>query len=124
MSLVAGIGCRRGVSAAEIEHAVRQALGTLDFSALSAVASIDVKQNEAGLREFCERHRLALHFFSADEIASVPGAISTHALEHLNVNGVCEPCAMLLSGAMAIETLVVPKTIAGGVTVAIARKAS
>jgi cobalt-precorrin 5A hydrolase len=120
--LVAGIGCRRGVSADEIENAVRQALGALDFDALSAVASIDAKRNEAGLREFSERHRLALHFFSAEDIASVPGAISTNARKHMQVDGVCEPCALLLSGAGG--TLVIPKTITGGVTVAIARKAS
>jgi cobalt-precorrin 5A hydrolase len=118
-SLVAGIGCRRGVSADEIERAVRKALGTLAFDDLAAVASIDAKQDEAGLRDFCERHRLPLHFFSADQIAGVPGAFSAHAREHMNVNGVCEPCALRLSGKDG--QLVVPKTIAGGVTVAIAR---
>ncbi|EKS66447.1 MULTISPECIES: cobalamin biosynthesis protein [Caballeronia] len=116
--LAVGIGCRRGASADAIEHAVRGALGTLAFGDIAIIASIDAKRHEAGLLAFCERHRLTLRFYGADEIAQAPRtAISHHAMAHMNVDGVCEPCALLAGNA---RTLIVPKTIDCGVTVAIA----
>ncbi|MCE4544232.1 MULTISPECIES: cobalamin biosynthesis protein [unclassified Caballeronia] len=119
MRLAIGIGCRRGASADSIERAVRIALGAHDFGAIAIVASIDAKREEAGLLAFCERHRVPLAFFTADEIAQAPRtAISYHAQQAMNVDGVCEPCALLAGNA---DTLIAPKTIYCGVTVAIAR---
>ncbi|KXV04248.1 cobalamin biosynthesis protein CbiG [Caballeronia megalochromosomata] len=116
--LAVGIGCRRGTNAETIEHAVRVALGTRDLGDIVIVASIDAKRNEAGLLTFCERHGLPLRFYSADEIAHAPStAISHHTAKHMNVDGVCEPCALLAGHA---QTLIVPKTTGCGVTVAIA----
>ncbi|SAK65120.1 cobalamin biosynthesis protein CbiG [Caballeronia hypogeia] len=118
LRLAVGIGCRRGVSADAIERAVRAALGAHGFGDIAIVASIDTKRNEAGLLGFCERHRLPLHFFSADEIAHAPRTtLSRHARKHLQVDGVCEPCALLAGNA---HPLIVPKTIDCDVTVAIA----
>jgi cobalamin biosynthesis protein CbiG len=113
-----GIGCKRGTGADAIEHAVQAALGTHGFGDIAVVASIDAKRHEAGLLAFCARHRLPLRFFSGAEIAQAPRtALSQHALMHLNVDGVCEPCALLAGNS---ATLIVPKTIDCGVTVAIA----
>jgi cobalt-precorrin 5A hydrolase len=114
-----GIGCRRGTSARDIEHAVRVTLGTLAFGDIACVASIDRKRDEAGLHAFCSLHGLPLRFYGADDIAQVSfGAHSAAAREHMNVDGVCEPCALLASGH---GRLVVGKTIVGDVTVAIAQ---
>ncbi|SPB13404.1 cobalamin biosynthesis protein CbiG [Caballeronia novacaledonica] len=116
--LAVGIGCRRGASVDAIEHAVRIALGTRRIGEIAVVASIDAKRDEAGLLEFCERHGLPMRFYSADEIAHAPRvAISHRAVKHMNVDGVCEPCALLAGNA---HSLIVPKTIDCGVTVAIA----
>lgn len=117
--LAVGIGCRRGASADAIEAAVRAALNesSLAFEDISLAASIDAKETEAGLLAFCERHELPLRFFAAEDIARVPSTFSRHADKHMNVDGVCEPCALLASGG---GRLVVRKTIVGGVTVAIA----
>jgi cobalamin biosynthesis protein CbiG len=118
MRLAIGIGCKRGTSADAIERAVRSALGTRGFGDIAIVASIDAKRHEAGLLAFCERHRLTLRFYSAEEIAHAPRtAVSHHAMKHLNVHGVCEPCALLAGNA---QTLIVPKTTGCGVSVAIA----
>ncbi|MDR5739366.1 MULTISPECIES: cobalamin biosynthesis protein [unclassified Caballeronia] len=119
--LAVGIGCRRGASADAIEHAVRTALdeAALSFDEIALAASIDAKECEAGLLAFCERHRLALHFFNAEEIAIAPVNYSRQAARHMNVDGVCEPCAILASGG---GRLALGKTIVGGVTVAIAMK--
>ncbi|MEI6000052.1 cobalamin biosynthesis protein [Paraburkholderia bengalensis] len=120
MKLVAGIGCRRGVSAEQIERAVRDALGaTLDFAALHAVASLESKADEAGLVAFCAQHGLPLRTFTREAIASLDAAtsVSAAAREHLGIDGVCEPCALLASRG---GTLLVPKRARDGVTVAIA----
>lgn len=116
-----GIGCRRGIGADAIENAVRAALGARAMADIACVASIDAKKKEAGLRVFCERHRLPLRFFSADDISLAPNGISSHARTHLGVDGVCEPCALLASDG---GRLVVAKFIQGGVTVAIAETSS
>ncbi|SAK62304.1 cobalamin biosynthesis protein CbiG [Caballeronia temeraria] len=118
MRLAVGIGCRRGTRAEAIEQAVRGALGALEWRDIAVIASIDVKRAEAGLLAFCECHGLPLRFYSADEIAQAPRtAISQHAVKHVNVDSACEPCALLAGNA---QTLIVPKTIDCGVTVAIA----
>ncbi|KMZ12514.1 Cobalamin biosynthesis protein CbiG [Candidatus Burkholderia humilis] len=121
MTLAIGIGCRRGTSADAIENAVRAALGPLSFSDIALIASVEAKKNEAGLLAFCVRHRLTLQFFSAEEIAQTSSSFSPYAREHMNVDGVCEPCALLTSRG---GPLIVSKTIVGGVTVAIARTPS
>jgi cobalt-precorrin 5A hydrolase len=124
--LVIGVGCRRGTSAEAIDRAVRTALGdAFAFDDIACIASIDAKRNEAGLIAFSERYQLPLHFFSAKEIASVRCEQSFKVREHMNVDGVCEPCALLAGGMNGTSaTLVVAKTIIDGVTVAIARTSS
>ena len=119
-TLIAGIGCRRGVSAEQIEAAVREALGdALPFAALRAVASIETKADEAGLVEFCTRNALPLHTFTREQIAALDAPInaSSAAQEHLGVDGVCEPCARLAANG---GELLVTKLARDGVTVAIA----
>lgn len=119
-TLIAGIGCRRGVSAEQIEAAVREALGdALPFAALRAVASIETKADEAGLVEFCTRNALPLHTFTREQIAALDAPInaSSAAREHLGVDGVCEPCARLAANG---GELLVTKLARDGVTVAIA----
>lgn len=131
--LSVGIGCRLHSPAGQIEAAVRAALGSHAFDDIRAVASIDTKAGEAGLREFCARHALPLTFFSREQIAAVPVAEPSAAVrEHLGADGVCEPCALLAAMAGAGQSatsptlearLVVRKTVHGGVTVAIAAAA-
>lgn len=135
-TLSVGIGCRANSSADEIEAAVRAALGSHAFDAIGVVASIDTKSHEAGLLAFCERHGLPLRFFSRGQIAAVPVDNPSAATnQHLGVDGVCEPCALLAAAEMGAAnatptastaqqasgvSLLVPKTIHAGVTVAIA----
>jgi cobalamin biosynthesis protein CbiG len=128
-TLTVGIGCRLHSSVEQIEAAVRAALGTHTLDELSAVASIDVKTHEAGLLEFCARHALPLKLFSRKQIAALPVAKtepSAATREHLGVDGVCEPCALLAAGSKSTAAgahLIVRKTVLDGVTVAIASTA-
>ena len=130
-SLAIGIGCRRGVTVDQIEAAVVSALAPHTMADVACVATLDSKADEPGLVAFCERHRLRLMTFSAEEVracfasglsdscdssdSSLRG--SDVVEEHAGVPGVCEPCALLASPGGA---LVRGKHAADGVTVAIA----
>lgn len=121
-SLVVGIGCRSGVSLAQIDAAVRAALGSRAMSDIKRMATIDAKTREPALIEFCERHVLPLIAYSSDAInayvdANTTLARSPAAARYLGVESVCEPCAML--GASG-GTLIRGKIALDGVTVAIA----
>ncbi|SEJ15160.1 cobalt-precorrin 5A hydrolase [Paraburkholderia diazotrophica] len=115
-----GIGCRRGVSVEQIEAAVRDALGDmLPFEALRAVATVDIKAAEPGLVAFCARHALPMRTFTREQIAALDAHTnaSQAVREHMGVDGVCEPCALL---ATRNGRLLVHKRARDGVTVAIA----
>ena len=115
--LVIGIGCRKGVSAEQIERAVNHALPGQALTNVREVATIDLKAQEPGLLEFCARHDLPLRVFTLAQIAARPWvtAPSNWVRENIGVDGVCEPCALL---ACTRGRLIVPKTACDGVTVA------
>ena len=121
--LVAGIGCVRGVSAEEVEQAVRQVCReySLAFASIRAVATIDLKTDEAGLQPFVAPHHLALHTFSAEQLNTVPDIPnpSSWARSSVGAQGVAEPAALLAAGA---TSLLVEKVKQGRVTVAIAQE--
>src|ERR1700742_2247051 len=99
-TLTVGIGCRSHSTAQQIEAAVRDALGPYVFDDIGAIASIDTKAHEAGLREFCAYHALPLKLFSRAQIATISvSAPSAATREHLGIDGVCEPCALLAAQA-------------------------
>jgi cobalt-precorrin 5A hydrolase len=116
--LTVGIGCRRGASVERIEAAVRHALGARAIGAVREVATIELKAGEPGLVEFCARHGLPLRVFTHDQIAARGWATrpSAWVREHVGLDGVCEPCALLASPR---GRLVVDKTALDGVAVAI-----
>jgi cobalt-precorrin 5A hydrolase len=118
-TLSVGIGCRQRTSVDQITAAVQAALGAYPFAAIRTIATIESKAREPGLLEFCARHALPLRIFSRAEVAAVSGipTPSAAAREHLGVDGVCEPCALLAAPA---GRLLVPKMVLDGVTVAIA----
>ncbi|MFM0290345.1 cobalamin biosynthesis protein [Paraburkholderia megapolitana] len=118
-TLIAGIGCRRNVSADQIDAALRAALGTRSLAEIREIATVDTKANEPGLLEFCARHALPLRLFTPMQIAAIPlapPARSAAARVHLGIDGVCEPCARL---AAPHGYLIVGKTVYDGVTVAL-----
>jgi precorrin-4 C11-methyltransferase len=100
-NIVAGVGCHKGISAAEIEDGVQQTLADLQLSAevLLRIATIDKKRGEKGLEEYCLNHGLPLCFYEADAINRIktPSPKSAHALRVMGVQGVAEPCAVLAS---------------------------
>lgn len=122
-NLVIGIGCNRGTSAAEIEMAVRQILlqAFLAFASIGTIASIDAKQDEAGLLQFAEKYRLPLNFYTAAQLneVEVPTPASDYVQQAVGAGGVCEPAALLASVS---GRLLVKKKKNGNVTVAVAER--
>ena len=120
--LVVGIGCRKGVPAERIEAAVGKALaltpGQRRISEIREIATIDLKAQEPGLLEFCERHGLPLRVIARAVVAARPWVTQPSAWvqQNVGVDGVCEPCALIASGR---GSLLVPKTTLDGVAVAV-----
>lgn len=120
--LILGIGCRRGVTAEAIGSAVDRALSDrqISLSAVAQVASIDLKTDEPGLLEFCEKHSLPLRFFAARELAELEGKFTASEFVSgvTGVDNVCERAAVA-----ALESgggLIIKKQARDGVTVAVA----
>jgi len=122
-TLVAGIGCNRHTSAAEIRGLL---FGTLHEAGLAGaslkrLASIDLKADEPGLATLAQELGLPLEFFSREEIGVVQDAMPTPSAaveKHIGVKSVCEAAAILASRGGA---LIVPKRSSRNATVAIAR---
>ena len=96
---VLGIGCRRNTAFENIDRAIRQSLLKLqiDISDVDMIASIDVKKDEPGIKEFCERNRIEFVTYTADELMAVQGEFSASQFvrEHVGVDNVCERAAVL-----------------------------
>ena len=121
--IIVGVGCRRGASAEEIVGAVTAGLGKVELKPadVRVIASIALKKDESGLIQAAGQLGIPLRFFRAEEIAEVKAeyARSEFVKEKIGVEGVCEPCA-LLAGRSA--HILLPKTVFGQVTVAVAEE--
>ncbi|MBQ8507408.1 MAG: cobalamin biosynthesis protein [Clostridia bacterium] len=117
-----GIGCKRGTPAEQIRAAADIALRGISRRAIASAASIDVKADEAGLLAFCAEEKLPIRFYSAEELRAVEGDFSASAFVQgaVGVDNVCERAAMLDAGGGA--SLIIRKTCAGGVTIALAQE--
>lgn len=128
--ILVGIGCQKGISSKLISLAIDKILQESQFtlSNVVGIATIDVKANELGLREFCQVHNLPLKTFTAEMLASVsvpnPG---TRITETVGTPSVAEAAAILAASHQTSEAvLLVPKQIfrlpgePGAVTVAVA----
>lgn len=96
--IVAGVGCKKGIPADKIEHAVQDAFAKagLRMEALCAVSSIDLKKEEAGLLEFCETRNVPFETYAAEELQAVPGTYSASEFVSgvTGVDNVCERSAV------------------------------
>lgn len=118
-ALVLGIGCRRGTSKEAIKAAIDSVFGKhhLKAEAVAGVASIDLKADEAGLVACCREHGWPMKFYTADELNAVEGSFTKSAFVQttVGVDNVCERAAAASGGR-----IIIPKTAANGVTVAVA----
>lgn len=123
--LVAGIGCNRGTDKEEIKRCLYEVFRKHQLSAksLSALATIDIKKNEAGLIELAQALDIPILFYSSEALNRTEGIKTPSSLveRHTGARSVCEAAALL--GART-DRLLVPKECAKNVTVAVARTVS
>ncbi|MDI6716337.1 MAG: cobalt-precorrin 5A hydrolase [Actinomycetota bacterium] len=117
----AGIGCRKGIRSEEVKRAIRAALASkgLHMHNLKGLASIEHKSDEQGLLEATRHLNVGIHFYSAEELEKVSTNKSDFVKDKVGAGAVCEPAAILASKG---GKLIVPKTIYGKVTVALAEE--
>ena len=138
-----GIGCRRDTGAEKIRAFVEKVLEeeNIDKRAIKGVASIDIKSNEEGLLAFASEEGVPINFYSAEELAELTGDFSSSTFVEgvTGVDNVCERAAVMDAKCGSVKSamssaeqkteeesssneslLIVRKTAADGVTLAIA----
>lgn len=115
-----GIGCNRGTNREEIEEVIRRTLGQLGLSCLSVkqLATIDLKKDEKGLLEVCEKNGWPLTFYTPVELNQAPMRNPSDIVyKYTGAYGVSEPAAILSSRN---ENLLLEKEKSGNVTISVA----
>ena len=134
-TLVAGMGCRRGVPVGELEQLLRDTFRAynLSLNSLACIASATLKQDEPGLLALSEKYGVPFLCYESEELNALFKDVvngdagcrtlnpSANARRLVGVWGVAEPAALLASGA---SRLLVAKQTAQRATVAVARKES
>jgi len=118
--LVAGVGCRRGAPARDVLDLLETVCRKhrLAVKSIGLLASIEAKRDEPGLARAAEALGVAMRFFTADELATVPVPHpSATVAKHMGVGSVCEAAAILASTG---GRLLAPKARTGFSTAAIA----
>ncbi len=127
MKLVAGLGCQRGCELQALLDLLDAALAEagIERHRITALASLDRKQDEPGLRALAHRLNLPLHGFSAAHLAAYEGRLSHRsavAFAHTGCYGIAESAALALaeqlSGAPA--RLLIPRKKSAQATLAFA----
>lgn len=121
---VLGIGCKRGKTLAEIEEAVNKCLDMVNITIndVYCIASIDVKKDEQGLKDFSDKYRIPFVTFTANALAKAPGGYSASDFvkETVGVDNVCERASVI--GAGPGSTLLSKKIAYDGITIAVAKR--
>ena len=120
--LFAGIGCKRGKTYEEINALYDMVTEEEHINPLSlgGAASVDLKADEQGIKDFCRKKYIPFNTYSAEELLSVEGKFtaSEFVKSVTSVDNVCERAAVRMSGGK----LVCPKSAREGVTLALAVK--
>ena len=118
-SLVAGVGCSKGAGAEEILDLFRRSLleAGLTEKSVAALASIDVKRDEAGMLEAAEKLDLPIHFHPAEALSVVQAPNPSELVRGAVGTPSVAEAAVISSGA----ELVLEKRKSANVTVAIGR---
>jgi cobalt-precorrin 5A hydrolase/precorrin-3B C17-methyltransferase len=115
-SIVAGIGCRRGVASAEIIGLVEHAFAAVGQSPslLAAIASLDRKADEPGLLAAAAYFGVPLRTFIAGELSVSETGVSPKVQALVGTSSVAE------AAALRAGTLLAPKLKSAHATCALA----
>jgi len=121
--IIAGIGCRRGASAPDIETAIRAALDQAGVSAdaLDAIATIAAKHDEAGIDAAAAHFGVEVLLISDDDLKAAGERAETRSERVLALAGVPSVAeAAALAAAGPAGRLIAARVIAGAATCALA----
>jgi cobalt-precorrin 5A hydrolase len=147
-SLVAGMGCRRGVPWEELEELLATTFERHNLSSrsLGCIATAELKKDEPGILALADKYGVPLVCYDKDELnrmfnplpaaqdatgSGLPAGTtrterdsgrpipSPRAYSLLGIWGVAEPAALLASGS---DQLLAPRQNTSNATIAIARK--
>ncbi len=120
----AGIGCRKGKSSEEIREFAERVLreNGIDAAEIGAVATIDIKAEEPGIKALAEYWKVPLITYEASLLEKVQGdfASSEFVKKTVGVDSVAERSAALAAGSGS--KLVVGKQAENGMTFAVAER--
>lgn len=122
-----GFGCRRGAELDDFRQVIDdlQHVHGLDLRSVAGIASIDIKNDEAGLLEVRRLYNWPIRFFSKDKIntITVPGS-SQVVYEKIGVHSVSEAAAVLAASTkMKQGRLIIEKKKWKSITAAVAETA-
>jgi cobalt-precorrin 5A hydrolase len=121
--IVAGVGCRRGTPAPEIEAAIRAALAEagLAAGALNAIATIAAKHDEAGIEAAAANFGVNVVLVPDTALKAAGDRVQTKSERVLALTGVpsvAEAAALAAAGPSA--RLIGPRLALGAATCALA----
>ena len=102
MKLVVGLGCQRGCELHALLELFDMALAEagIERQRITALASLDRKQDEPGLLALARRLDLPLQCFGAEQLAAYEGRLSHKsavAFAHTGCYGIAESAALALA---------------------------
>jgi cobalt-precorrin 5A hydrolase len=120
--IIAGIGCRKGTPAAEIETVLSAALAQagLDRAAIGMLATSAAKESEPGIAGVAMAFGVPLVIVPPADLAAAGERIATRSERVLALAGVpsvAEAAALAAGGAAA--RLIVPRVVVGAATCAL-----
>jgi len=121
--IVAGVGCRKAISAAQVESAIEAALlrNRLAGRRISLIAVPAVKGTEAGIVAAAAARGVLLVLIAQDALEAADARTltrSVRSMDALNVHSVAEAAALAAAGPNA--RLLAPRVAVGPVTCALA----
>ena len=121
--IVAGVGCRRGAPAPDIETAIRAALARAGIAAdaLDAIATPQAKRSEAGIKTAAEKLGVRVMLVAEAELKAASARTATRServLALIGVPSVAEAAALAAAGPSA--RLLSPRLVIGAATCALA----
>jgi cobalt-precorrin 5A hydrolase len=126
--LVAGIGCERGCAREHLERLARESLASHDLAPadLTAIASIDIKEDETGLLALAAGYGIAPAFYPACELRRYTKRLSERSdvvFKATGCYGVAEAAALAHAEQLTGRSgeLIISKRKGGGATFALAR---
>jgi cobalt-precorrin 5A hydrolase len=121
--LIVGLGCRRDVTKTEIVAAIKNALKmkAMSMDMVREVAIIKLKAENKQIIAACDELNIPIRVIPIHKIKEFRGSYSESELvkNKIGIGGVCEPCALI---AARFAKLILPKTVLGRVTIAIAEE--